>query len=121
MKKLILLSLIAFNCSVANAKATCTELSNIADNNYVELDALELQKFIGSKGEKAFFHSAPSAQCKLNKVFIIPDDVVTAYYTFQNEDKTWLYVVYTSKEGKKTAGWIPKNNFRFLSTTALDD
>lgn len=121
MKKLILLSLIAFSCSVANAKATCSELGNIADNNYVELDALELQKFIGSKGQREYFYSAPSSQCKLNKVFIIPNDVVTAYYTFKNENKNWFYVVYTSREGKKTAGWVTKNNFRFLGTTALDD
>lgn len=121
MKRLIPLFLLTLSCTVVNAKATCIELSNIADNNYVELDALELQKFIGTKGEKEFFHSAPSTQCKLNKVFIIPDDVVTAYYTFHNENKTWLYVVYTSKTGKKAAGWVTKNRFRFLGTTALDD
>ncbi|ENW20972.1 hypothetical protein [Acinetobacter haemolyticus] len=121
MKKILLLSALVINSSGLYAKPTCSELSNIADNNYVELDTLELQKLIIPKGQREFFHSAPSAQCKLNKVFIIPDDVVTAYYTFQNENKTWLYVVYTSKNGEKTAGWVTKNNFRFLGTTALDD
>ncbi|WP_291348083.1 MULTISPECIES: hypothetical protein [unclassified Acinetobacter] len=121
MKRILILSALALCSTGLYAKPTCSELSNIADNSYVELDALELQKFIGSKGQREYFHSAPSAQCKLDKVFIIPNDVVTAYYTFKNENQNWLYVVYTSKEGKKTAGWITKNNFRFLGTTALDD
>ncbi|WP_336152131.1 hypothetical protein [Acinetobacter sp. 99] len=121
MKKLILLSVLALCSSGLYAQISCKELGNIADNNYVELDALELQKFIGDKGKRSYFYSAPSSQCKLDKVFIIPNDVVMAYYTFQNENKNWLYVVYTSKNGKKTAGWVIKNDFRFLGTTALDD
>ncbi|MDV7705004.1 hypothetical protein [Acinetobacter pittii] len=121
MKKLFILAILALSCSSPYAKVSCSELSEIADNNYVELEALELQKFKGIKGQKAFFHSAPSEECKLNKTFIIPNDVVTAYYSFVNENKTWLYVVYTSKNGKKTTGWVEKNTFSFIGTTALDN
>lgn len=121
MKKTLLLSALVLCSSGLYAKSTCSELSTIADNNYTELDSLELQKVAGSKGDRAFFHSAPSAECKLNKVFIIPNDVVTTYYSFENENKTWLYVVYTSRNGKKTAGWVAKKDFKFLGTTALDN
>lgn len=121
MKKFLFVSLFFLTCTSVNAKTTCSELSKIADNNYVELDALELQKFNGSKGQKNYFHSAPAKSCQLNKVFIIPNDIVTAYYSFKNEGETWLFVVYESKSGKKTSGWVEKKNFTFLGTTALDN
>lgn len=121
MKQLFLLAVITLCCSGSYAKVACNELGHIADNNYVELDALELQKFNGTKGQKNYFHSAPARSCKLNKVFIIPNDIVTAYYSFENEGETWLFVVYKSKSGKKTSGWVEKKNFTFLGTTALDN
>ncbi|MDI2700629.1 hypothetical protein [Acinetobacter baumannii] len=45
----------------------------------------------------------------MNEVFIISNDIVTTYYSFENEGKTWLFVVYESKNGKKPqAGWKRK-------------
>ena len=97
MKKLLLLMLLACS-SGAYAQVHCSQLSEIADDNYTELDALTLFKVSGKSGSRAYFYSAPSKACKNNQVFVIPNDTVVAYYSFNNEGQQWLYAVYTSKK-----------------------
>lgn len=120
MKKLLLLMLLACS-SGAYAQVHCSQLSEIADDNYTELDALTLFKVSGKSGSRAYFYSAPSKACKNNQVFVIPNDTVVAYYSFNNEGQQWLYAVYTSKNNVKTSGWLRKNALTFAGTTALGD
>jgi len=115
MKKLILLILLACSTGVY-AQVNCSQLSEIADDNYTELEALTLYK-----GFRSYFYSAPSKACKKNQVFVIPKDTVVAYYSFNNEGQQWLYAVYTNKNNVKTTGWLRENTLIFAGTTALDD
>jgi len=120
MKK-ILLSMILACSSGAYAQVNCSQLSEIADDNYTELDALTLFKVSGEKGSRSYFYSAPSKACKNNQAFVISKDTVVAYYSFNNEGQQWLYAVYTNKSNVKTTGWLRKNTLTFAGTTALDD
>ena len=118
MKKLLLLT--ALLSSGAWADTNCQKLSDFADNNYQELDALDVMKVTAQKGTRVYFHNAPSQNCKINQKFIIPNDQVVAYYSIKNEGQEWLYVVYTSKNNIKTTGWVKKRDFKFIKTTAMD-
>ncbi|HFG6966542.1 TPA: hypothetical protein ACGIKW_001712 [Acinetobacter baumannii] len=120
MKKLILLSLLLGVNFSLSANTNCSKLSDIADNNYLELDALEIMKVSSDKGPRVYFHSAPSQSCKIKQKFVISNDQVIAYYSFENEGQEWLYVVYTGKNNKKTVGWVKKTDLTFIKTTALD-
>lgn len=121
MKKFSTLLLSYLFCVSAQANTTCSYLSNIADNNYYELEALTLFKVKNDSDKRVFFHTAPSSLCKQNQLFIVASDIVTAYYTFNNENKQWIYAVYIRKDGKKATGWLPKDSFTAIGTTALDD
>lgn len=120
MKKILFLMLLACSSGVY-AQVNCSQLSEIAENNYAELDALTLFKVSGKDGYRTYFYSAPSKACKNNQIFVIPNDIVVAYYSFNNESQQWLYAVYTSKNNVKTRGWLRKNELTFAGTTALDD
>ena len=67
MKK-ILLSMILACSSGAYAQVNCSQLSEIADDNYTELEALTLYKVSGGKGFRSYFYSAPSKACKKSSV-----------------------------------------------------
>ena len=67
MKKLILLILLACSTGVY-AQVNCSQLSEIADDNYTELEALTLYKVSGGKGFRSYFYSAPSKACKKSSV-----------------------------------------------------
>lgn len=113
----IFFSLLSFG---AWADARCQKLSDFADNNYHELDALEIMEVKAQKGTRVYFHNAPSQNCQINQKFIIPNDQVVAYYLIKNEGQEWLYVIYTGKNNIKTTGWVKKKNFKFIKTTAMD-
>lgn len=120
MKKLLIPIILGLSSS-AYAQVNCSQLSEIADDNYTELEALTLYKVSGGKGFRSYFYSAPSKACKKNQVFVIPKDTVVAYYSFNNEGQQWLYAVYTNKNNVKTTGWLRENTLIFAGTTALDD
>lgn len=121
MNKIILLVVTMFLSCGAFANVSCSKLSNLADNNYKELDALELLQVAKNLNPRVYFHSAPSEKCKISQLFIIPSDVALAYYLFRNEDQDWVYITYTGKDNKKTAGWVQRKYFNFLKTVALDN
>lgn len=120
MKKLLLVMFLVCSSGVY-AQVNCSQLSELSDDNYTELDALTLFKVSGKNSSRTHFYSAPSKSCKNNQVFVIPNDTVVAYYSFNNEGQQWLYAVYTNKNNVKTRGWLQKNSLTFAGTTALDD
>lgn len=120
MKKLLIPIILGLS-SGTYAQVNCSQLSGIADDNYTELDALTLFKVSGEKGARSYFYSAPSKACRYNQIFVIPQDTIVAYYSFNNEGQQWLYAVYTNKNNVKTVGWLRKNTLTFAGTTALDD
>lgn len=120
MKKPLLMILLSVLSIGAWAKPTCSQIGSLADDNYLELDALSVFEVAGENGSRLYFYSAPSAQCRSDK-FVIPKDTVLGYYLFIHENKKWLYAVYKDKNNNKTSGWLQEEKLSFLETTALDD
>lgn len=99
---------------------SCNELEKIADDNkaiynpYLYNDDTgaptnydPYQSTVkGNKGYRTYFHSAPSAQCKIKNLFIIANDTVTVDYSFRYENQEWLSVTYWNKHADSTSGWI---------------
>ncbi|MBK0062147.1 MULTISPECIES: hypothetical protein [unclassified Acinetobacter] len=120
MKKLILITLLCSASFGVLANTECEKLGEISDNNYQELDALEVMEVSIQKGSRVYFHNAPSKSCVIKQKFVIPNDQVIAYYSIKNEGLEWIYVVYTGKNNIKTTGWVKKKYFKFIKTIAMD-
>ncbi len=56
---------------------------------------------------RAYFHSAPRADC-VTGVFVIPGDFVTVY----KPSGEWLNVMYLARDGKETSGWLLEKRVR---------
>lgn len=111
MKKLLLLMLLACS-SGAYAQVNCSQLSEIADDNGLMYGTKYIFVVQGNKGFRTYFHSAPSNQCKIKNLFVIPEDSVIAYQEFKNENQTWLFVMYVDKNGNDTTGWVKERDFK---------
>ena len=111
MKKIALITALLTICGNASA-FTCNELSRIADENSIQYGTKYSFVVQGQKGFRTYFHSAPSAQCKIKQLFLIPKDSVVAYQEFKNEKETWLYVMYFGKDGNTTEGWVLEKHFK---------
>lgn len=91
---------------------TCADLSKIADKNSIQYGTKYSFVVKGQKDSRTYFHSAPSSQCKIKQLFLIPKDSVVAYQEFENEKETWLYVMYFGKNGDITEGWMLEKSFK---------
>lgn len=56
---------------------------------------------------RAYFHSAPRADC-VTGVFVIPGDFITVY----KPSGEWLNVMYLARDGKETSGWLLEKRVR---------
>lgn len=120
MKKALLLTLAIWGISSQASAITCSQLDKIADDNKAWFNPHQYEddsdhptqydpyeaKVLGAKGYRAHFHTAPSSQCKIKNLFIIPNDKVTVNYSFNYEKQEWLHVTYWSKSAEDTSGWI---------------
>lgn len=120
MKKLLLLPLL-FISSFTLADMSCDRLSKIADDNGVLYGTKYIHTVQGKKGFRTYFYSAPSEQCKIKNLFLIPNDSVIAYQQFTNENRTWIYVMYVDKNGNDTMGWMKDADFKITSKFSIND
>ncbi|EHU1925339.1 hypothetical protein A1E71_RS18810 [Acinetobacter baumannii] len=111
MKKIILSAALFVLCGKASA-LTCSQLAKIADDNGIAYGTKYSFVVKGSKGFRTYFHSAPSSECKIKQLFLIPKDSVIAYQEFKNQNRTWIYVMYIDKNGNDTEGWVLENDFK---------
>lgn len=112
----ILLSMILACSSGAYAQVNCLQLGKIADDNGVMYGTKYFFVAQGDKGFRAYFHSAPSNQCKIKNLFVIPRDSVIAYQEFKNENQAWIFVMYVDKNGIDTTGWVKARDFKISSS-----
>ena len=118
MKKIALITTLLIVCGEASA-INCSQLSKIADDNSIPYGTKYSFVVKGQKGFRTYFYSAPSSECKIKQLFLIPKDSVVAYQEFNNENKTWLYVMYIDKNGKDTEGWVLENHFKVSGSLRL--
>lgn len=112
MKKLLIASLLATLSFGSLAQPSCQDLDKIAQDNGDQYGTKYSFTAQGPKGSRIYFHSAPSSNCKIKQLFIIPKDSVVAYQEFKNENQTWLYVMYIAKDGTDTEGWMLKKDLK---------
>lgn len=105
-------------CSQASA-INCAQLSKIADDNGSMYGTKYSFVVQGQKGFRTYFHSAPSAQCKIKDLFLIPNDSVVGYQEFTNENRTWLYVMYVDKNGRDTSGWMLTKDLKISGSVSM--
>ena len=120
MKKALLLTLTILGMSSQASAISCSQLAKISDDNKAWFNPHQYEnnsshptqydpyqaKVVGAKGYRAHFHTAPSSQCKIKKLFIVPKDLVNVNDRFDYEDQEWLHVTYWGKNAVDTSGWI---------------
>lgn len=110
MKKLLLISALMVSGG-AWASSNCDKIASIAQanaSNYGDTKTIAL--IDGKKGTKAYFHSAPLNQCKLNP-FIIPGDRVQVLQDIYSNGESWAFVVFIRSDTQTiTQGWIKKSH-----------
>ena len=109
MKKLVVFFIYLFSTSIW---ANCNNLANIADHNGTQYGTKYSFYVKGQKGFRTYFHSAPSKECLIKNLFIIPKDSVIAYQDYKNEGQTWMYVMYIQKDGNTIEGWVKEHDFK---------
>ncbi len=65
---------------------------------------------------RAYFHSAPRADC-VTGVFVIPGDFITVY----KPSGEWLNVMYVARDGKETSGWLLEKRIRLRQVYGAPD
>jgi hypothetical protein len=61
------------------------------------------------------FHRAPHADCRDDKVFVIPGDSLNGYAEYEN----WTWVMYVNPaSGKDFKGWVPDSRLKSVGTVA---
>ncbi|MHA3055526.1 hypothetical protein E0H77_09560 [Acinetobacter sp. ANC 4633] len=103
---------VTFLLSGKTSALTCMQLAKIADDNADTPRTKYSFVVKGGKGFRTYFHSAPSHECKIDGLFIIPQNSVIAYQYFKNQNKQWMYVMYIDENGKDTEGWVLKSDFK---------
>ena len=73
--------------------------------------------------QRVYFHTAPSTECKLNDLFIIRGDSVTAYDLYKDaSQQEWVYVIYYSKrqdlDSEIVEGWVQLKDFEYLGSNS---
>lgn len=95
-------------CAHAKGPIDCRKLNEAAggaDDNFRP----PLSATVVGEG-RAYFYSAPAAQCMTKRTFVIPGDTVTVYKPF----KAWYQIMYVnSKTGDDPVeGWIEADRLR---------
>lgn len=108
----ILIYAIFLLCSFKVSASSCQELAKIAENSSGIATTKYTYTVQGKKGFRTYFHSGPSAKCKIKDLFIIPKDNVIAYSYYKYENKNWMYIMYMDKNGKYPFGWVLEKDFR---------
>ena len=109
MKKIILLTSTILLSIGAWASPSCEKLASIATTNASNYgDEKTVAPIKGKKGTRAYFHNAPSNQCR-TPLFVIPKDQVEVLQDIISNGETWAYVVFIGGETQTlTQGWIKK-------------
>jgi hypothetical protein len=112
---LALCTSLATTCAHANDLVDCRQLDAAAggpDDNFRPPVSATV-----TGQTRANFYSAPAAQCKMKRTFLVPGDVVTVYKPY----KSWYQVMYVNKRtGDDFEGWIEQGRLR-LGDTRHDD
>ncbi|MFU7351240.1 hypothetical protein [Pseudomonas paraeruginosa] len=65
---------------------------------------------------RAYFHSAPRADC-VTGFFVVPGDFVTVY----KPGGEWLNVMYVARDGKEASGWLLEKRVRLRQAYGAPD
>ncbi len=113
--KLSLISFL-FLLSIKASAFSCEALAKLAKEEGGVSATKYSYTVTGNKGFRTYFHSAPTDQCKIKNLFIIPKDSVIAYQYIKNENKDWMYIMYLDKNGNYPTGWVLKKDFKETGT-----
>jgi len=98
---------VAMSCAHGADLPGCRHLAAVAggaDDNFRP----PLSAMVTGSG-RAYFHSAPAAECVSKHTFLVPGDTVTIYKPYEN----WYQVMYVNgKTGEDFQGWIEEGRLR---------
>ena len=108
---------IALFCSVSPLlhAEDCVKLEEKAEQKEVQIIPRWGMKVIATT--RVYFHSAPSNACKIKDLFMIKNDHITAYSTYDDGQEQWVSIMYFSKRlGDTVQGWAKLKDFEYMGT-----
>ncbi len=108
IRGLVLLLCLLAIAPFANASVDCRALDAKANDTGDRIPGYDAGRIVIGK-DRAFFHSAPDAACRIKGVFVIPGDRLIAY----TEYKGWTAVMFVNlKTGTDSEGWIESSRLK---------
>ena len=93
----------------------CVKLEEKAEQKEVQIIPRWGMKVIAPT--RVYFHSAPSNTCKIKDLFMIKNDHITAYSTYDDGQEQWVSIMYFSKRlGDTIQGWSKLKDFEYTGT-----
>lgn len=80
--------------------AFCGKLNDLATENGVRISSVESGYKVGSG--RAYFYTAPNERCKKKNLFVVKNDLVNAYLSY---DK-FSSIIYFKSNGESVSGWV---------------
>lgn len=115
MKRLFLSAVMVSNFTLftnTSFAQSCNSLDKQASQQSVRYQPRLSMQVIGQKGYRSHFYAAPSEQCKLKQLFLIPKDSVIAYEEIKSDGQTWVSVMYVRNDGETVQGWMKNKDLK---------
>jgi len=106
LRAIFLFLLCSFTTASFGGESECAKLaarSGGPENNYRPPQ----EATVVGKG-RLYFYNAPSNECPMKRVFVVPGDVLTVYKSFDG----WANVMYIAKNGDDFMGWVLENRIK---------
>lgn len=80
--------------------APCGKLNDLATENGVKISSEESGYKVSSG--RSYFYTAPNERCKNKSLFVIKNDLVNAYLSYDN----FSSIIYFKSNGESVSGWV---------------
>jgi hypothetical protein len=99
----------AASVAVARSEAACKRLSDAGYESGIQIPGSDAIREVVGTGRLAF-HSAPSGDCVMPGIFVVPRDKLVAYVEY----KGYTAVLYVG--GEEPVGWVLSSRLRATGT-----
>jgi hypothetical protein len=93
---------------VAGSEEACSSLASRAEAAQGGFHPPAEAKVVGN--DKLFFYEAPSIQCRIPKLYTVPDSYLTVYRIHNG----WAQVMFVPKDGNDVIAWVPSNRIKLV-------
>lgn len=120
MFKKMIITVLLLSSSSFSLAMSCFELN--LQTYKKEQEIQPRWELLGKSKHRIYFYSAPKNICKMNDIFVLQNDNVTAYSIYKDRKKQhWVYVIFNDPnqniEDDLVEGWVKLKDFKLIEST----